>query len=125
MVQALVCDDYKPIVNLISIVLNADGIEVSTAPDGISALNIVRSIRPDLIISDVDMPGITGISLFKLLRSDTAGMAKIPFILMSSVNHQRDALEAGCNYFLAKPFSLDALRNMVSKALACQQEVMD
>lgn len=125
MVHALVCDDYEPIVNLIKIVLNADGFEVSTAFDGNSAQDMIRSIRPDLIISDVEMPGITGIGLFKLLRSDTTGMAKTPFILMSSANRKSDALEAGCSYFLTKPFPLDALRQMVSKALACQQEVLD
>jgi two-component system KDP operon response regulator KdpE len=125
MVHALVCDDYEPIVNLVKIVLNAAGIDVSTATDGIGALKLIHSIRPDLIISDVDMPGISGICLFQSIRSDTTGMAQVPFILMSSVNHKLEALEAGCDYFLTKPFPLDDLRAMVSRALACRQEILD
>ncbi|HEU0020049.1 MAG TPA: response regulator [Dehalococcoidia bacterium] len=125
MVHALVCDDYEPIANLVKIVLGAAGFVVSTATDGTSALKLIRSIRPDLIISDVDMPGISGICLFKTLRSDTTGMANVPFILMSSVNYKLAALEAGCDYFLTKPFPLDDLRRIVSKALACRQEVRD
>jgi CheY-like chemotaxis protein len=125
MVHALVCDDYEPIVNLVKIVLNADGFEVSTALDGTSALSMIRSVHPDLIISDIDMPGISGTGLFKLIRSDTAGLANIPFILMSSGNNRLEALEAGCNYFLTKPFPIDALRQLVSKVLARQQGVFD
>ena len=123
MIHALVCDDYAPIANLVKIVLREDGIDVSTASDGTSALDLIRSLRPGLVISDIDMPGLTGLCMLKLLQSDATGLAKVPFILMSSADHQSEALKAGCNFFLTKPFSIEELRRIVAKALTQTENV--
>jgi CheY-like chemotaxis protein len=72
-IHALVCDDYEPIANLITAFLDGMGITVTTAGDGNQALDLVHSLRPDLIISDIDMPGMSGIELFTALRSDATG----------------------------------------------------
>ena len=117
MVHALVCDDYEPILRLITVVLNGMGITATVAQEGGEALNLVSELRPGLIISDIDMPGINGISLFKKVQSDTAGLASTPFILMSSVDRKREALEAGCVCFLTKPFSIEDLQDIVRQAL--------
>jgi CheY-like chemotaxis protein len=118
MIRALVCDDYEPIANLITAFLDGMGITVTIAGDGNQALDLIHNLRPDLIISDIDMPGLNGVELFTALRSDTTGLADIPFILMSSVDRQRDALEAGCSHFLTKPFTADEVRQMVRRALS-------
>jgi CheY-like chemotaxis protein len=116
-VHALVCDDYEPILRLITVVLNGMGITVTVAQGGCEALDLVGKVRPGLIISDVDMPGLNGIGLFKEVQSDDTGLASIPFILMSSVDRKRDALEAGCDCFLTKPFSIEDLQETVRQAL--------
>ena len=117
MIHALVCDDYEPIASLIQVVLHNMGISVTTAGDGKQGLDLARQLRPSLIISDVDMPGLNGIELFKALQKDTTGLALIPFILMSSIDRKKAAREAGCSNFLVKPFSIDEVRHMVVKLL--------
>ncbi len=83
MIQALVCDDYEPIVRILTLVLEGLGIEVIAANDGDQALDLILKSPPGLIISDIDMPGPTGICIYKRLRVDTCGLDRIPFILMS------------------------------------------
>ena len=117
MVHAVVCDDYEPILRLIAVVLKGMGILVTVTQEGCEALDLVRKLRPGLIISDVDVPGLNGISLFKRVQSDNTGLASIPFILMSSVDRKWEALEAGCHYFLTKPFSIEDLQDTVRQAL--------
>jgi CheY-like chemotaxis protein len=117
-IHALVCDDYKPIAQLIKVVLNNMGMEVSTADNGQEALGLVLDLRPGLIISDIDMPGMSGIELFTALQKDTTGLALTPFILMSSIDRRKASREAGCRHFLSKPFSIDEVRQAVRQALA-------
>jgi CheY-like chemotaxis protein len=116
-VHALVCDDYEPILRLITVVLNGMGITVTVAHEGCEALDLVGKVRPGLIISDVDMPGLSGIALFKEVRADSTGLADIPFILMSSVDRKKEAFKAGCDCFLTKPFSIEDLQETVRQAL--------
>ncbi|MDA0735337.1 MAG: response regulator [Chloroflexi bacterium] len=125
MIHALVCDDYEPIANLVRIALRQLGFKVSIASDGIGALDLIHSIRPGLIISDVEMPGLSGIGVYKSLQLDTTGLADIPFILMSSSNYELEALDAGCKLFLAKPFPIEDLRCAVSTALPCYEGIPD
>lgn len=117
MVHAIVCDDYEPILRLIAVVLQGMGMVVTVTQEGCEALDLVRELRPGLIISDVDVPGLNGISLFKEMQSDNTGLAGIPFILMSSVDRKWEALEVGCRYFLTKPFSIEDLQDTVRQAL--------
>lgn len=120
MVHAIVCDDYEPILRLITVVLNGMGITVTTAQEGCEALDLVGKVRPCLIISDVDMPGLNGIALFKEVRSSGMGLASIPFILMSSIDRKKEAFEAGCDCFLTKPFSIEDLQETVRQALGSE-----
>jgi CheY-like chemotaxis protein len=116
-VHAVVCDDYEPILRLIEVVLKGMGILATVTQEGCEALDLVRKLRPGLIISDVDMPGLDGISLFKEVQSDSCELAGTPFILMSSVDGKWEALEAGCHYFLTKPFSIEDLKDTVHQSL--------
>lgn len=117
MIHALVCDDYQPVAQLVKVVLTDMGMAVSTAENGREALSLALKLRPGLIVSDIDMPDMGGIELFTALQEEATGLANIPFILMSSIDRRRAAQEAGCNYFLAKPFSIDEVRRIVRQAL--------
>lgn len=117
MVHALVCDDYEPILRLVTVVLNGMGITVTAAQEGCEALDLAGKVRPGLIISDVDMPGLDGIAFFKAVQAADTGLADTPFILMSSIDRKRDAFEAGCESFLTKPFSIEDLQEAVRQAL--------
>jgi len=79
----------------------------SEAPDGVSALEHVRSSPPDLIVADVMMPGVSGNELVRVLRSDPA-TAEIPCVLLTAQRGTGAAVEAlggGADDFITKPFS--------------------
>jgi CheY-like chemotaxis protein len=106
----LVVDDEPAILRLVAVVLRDLGCDTLTAPDAESALDIVRNAHPDVIISDVKLPGMDGVELARRIKSDN-GNSETPILLMSAFgeprNHPGDA-------FLAKPFDIDGLVDFVS-----------
>lgn len=88
------------------------GHEVFVANDGEEAIQKISSGSFDLVISDIMMPGISGLSLVSVLRS--VHLCHIPIIMMSSLNNTQlleAAFEAGANDFIAKPFAVEELVN--------------
>ena len=120
MVRILVCDDYPGILLLLNDMLNTMGLESACASDGQQALTMVEDLHPDLVISDIDMPGMTGIQLVKTLRQDYQ-LAEVPCVLLSSVDREQEALTAGCACFLSKPFTVSALRQAVRTSLGSRE----
>ena len=87
--------------------LLAEAYDVVTAEDGVTALEVARSVRPDLILSDVMMPNLDGVGLLRALRADATTSAT-PVILLSARAGEESAvegLEAGADDYLVKPFS--------------------
>lgn len=108
----LVVDDEPDIVELITYNLEQSGHRVISANDGISALEAAKSQLPDLIVLDVMMPGLTGTEVAKRLRaqSETASM---PIIMLTARSEEADELEAlgaGADDYITKPFSMQVLR---------------
>jgi DNA-binding response OmpR family regulator len=101
-----VVDDNLTNLEVLRVRLNAQGYEVITAVDGEDALRRAREIEPDLVLLDIMMPRLDGISVLKELKRDTA-LAFIPVILVTAKADTRDivnGLEAGGDDYLAKPF---------------------
>lgn len=113
----LVIDDEAPIVAMIEEVLHDEGYDVITALSGERALALLATVQPALILCDVMMPGIDGIGLCQQLQADPR-WASIPVILISAAK-EADALAAACDYaaFLSKPFTLDALLEVIEAHL--------
>jgi len=89
------------------------------APDGLRALDAVRARRPDLVISDVAMPGMDGYTLCRTLKAGPGGAA-LPVMLLTTLNTLEDivrALEAGADGFLSKPYDPQQLRERVRRML--------
>ena len=104
--RVLVVDDNADLREYMASLL-APGYEVSTANDGLKGLETARSDLPDIIVSDVMMPGISGIELVRELRA-VPRTASIPVILVSARAGQESAIEgldAGSDDYLIKPFS--------------------
>ena len=83
--------------------------EVTVALDGAQAIDVARHESPDLVLSNVVMPGVDGIGLVRWLRAN-ARTATVPIILLSADNQMdtlRHGLEAGADDFLLKPFRPD------------------
>jgi two-component system, cell cycle response regulator DivK len=85
--------------------------EVMAAADGARALELMRTSPPDLLITDLSLPGIDGFELIALVRKDPA-LRHTPIICLSGYggpDHEQRALEAGCDRILQKPYLPDAL----------------
>ena len=109
--RILVVDDQRANVEMVAGVLLARGYEVITAPSGEAALEQVRAAGPDLVISDILMPGMDGYELCRHLRAQAA-TALLPVILVTSLeaNDERvKGLEAGADDFLSKPVNWEEL----------------
>ena len=103
----LVADDDEAVRDLVTTKLVAAGYRVVTADDGASALRLVVTERPDMIILDVSMPGLDGLSVCYELHS-SADTAQIPVLMMSGHGRQVDidlGMTVGADDYLVKPFS--------------------
>ncbi len=105
--RIIVVDDEPDIVELVSYNLRKEGFTVSAAADGNEALRKIRHEELDLIILDLMLPGIPGMELCRILRSDpkTAG---IPIIMLTAKGEEVDrvlGLEIGADDYMTKPFS--------------------
>ena len=112
----LVCDDYPNVRHLLRKCLTLRGLEVVCAGDGQEALALAKANHPDLIISEIGLPGMSGLDLVQQIRADSE-LAAIPCILTSSVSWTEAATKAGANGFLAKPFDLRTVDELVRRLL--------
>jgi CheY-like chemotaxis protein len=96
-----------------------DSFDVVQAGDGAQALELVRARHPDIIITDLSLPGLDGFELISKIRQDPA-LAAIPIICLSGFGghaHERRAAEAGCNRLLQKPCMPDELARAAADLL--------
>jgi CheY-like chemotaxis protein len=116
MKKVLIVDDEAEIVELVSMVLEEDGLRLYSAYDGEQALRIVREEHPDLVLSDIMMPRLDGRELCRRIRADPDTSSTV-IILMSAV-HRLEAADCGADGLLRKPFDILAVTNIVSSFLA-------
>lgn len=95
------------------------GFEVMTAPDGEHALEAVQSHRPDLVITDLSLPGINGFELIEQLRQNP-DLRSMPIICLSGYSghlHEQRALAAGSDRILLKPCMPDTLAEVAAELI--------
>jgi len=115
--RILIVEDDSILRELYALQLGAVGHVVHQAEDGVSGRSAAVRDRPDLIVSNVDMPRVNGFELMVALREDRAASV-IPIILVSSnIEYRRKARELGAAAFLGKPVSADQLRSTVAENL--------
>ncbi len=106
--RILVVDDETQITRVLKTTLTAQGYEVRTASDGESALDLAVDWLPDLIVTDLSMPRMTGIELCRAVRE----RSQVPIIVLSVRGEEKskvDALDAGADDYITKPFSVNEL----------------
>lgn len=120
--KLLIAEDNDEVRGLIADTLREE-YEIVEFADGQLALDYMQNEIPDLIISDIMMPGIDGLELCKQVKS-AEGTSHIPFILLTaraSVAHQVDGLSIGADAYISKPFSLQILSLNVKNLLKAQE----
>lgn len=119
--KVLIVDDYSTMRRIIRNLLREVGLANTVeADDGASALPILEAGDIDLVITDWNMPAMTGIDLLKAVRSDPA-LESLPVLLVTAEAKRQQiiaAAEAGANGYIVKPFSAQTLKQKIDKIFA-------
>jgi two-component system KDP operon response regulator KdpE len=106
--RILVIDDESQITRVMRAALSAQGYDVRTANDPGEGLEVFKEWTPDLVITDLMMPGMSGVELTRALRARTT----TPILVLSVRDHERtkvEALDAGADDYVTKPFGIQEL----------------
>ncbi|MDR6940005.1 MtrAB system response regulator MtrA [Arcanobacterium hippocoleae] len=106
--RILVVDDDPGISEMVAILLESEGFSATVCANGANALPIFRAERPDLVLLDVMLPGLDGVSVCRALREES----DVPIIMMSAKTDSTDVikgLEAGADDYVTKPFDNSVL----------------
>ena len=113
-------DDDPDMVFIARELLRSVGLEVFTAPNGEQALAAIKQDLPDLVISDLMLPGMDGGQFCKRVKQDPA-FAAIPFLMLTAADTDEAvplARESGANAFLSKPFTHKMFLSKVNELLS-------
>ena len=119
MTTVVVAEDDEDILLLVTTRLRRDGFEVTTASNGVDAIDLIRERRPDVAVLDIGMPPPDGLEVVRAVRDDDA-LAGTRLLLLTAKAQEsdvRDGLEAGADAYITKPFSPAELSARVKELL--------
>jgi len=118
--RILVVDDFATMRKVIKNLLRQTGYQnVTEAEDGVAALKELRSQKIDFVISDWNMPNMTGIELLKAVRADSE-LSSLPFLMVTAESLKDNVLEAvkaGVSNYIVKPFTAEVLSEKIEKII--------
>ena len=114
--RILLVDDHALFRQSLSVLLTASGYEViGAATDGIEALQGARTLRPDLILMDIEMPGCDGLAATRLIKAEIPEIKIVMLTVSSSDEHLFEAIKSGASGYLLKSQSADRFIEMISQ----------
>jgi CheY-like chemotaxis protein len=118
--RVLIVDDNATNLKLVTYLVKSNGYDVDTASDAESALTTIAAARPDLILMDLQLPGIDGLELTRRLKGNptTADIKIIAVTAYAMKGDQEKAFEAGCDGYVTKPIDTRALPALIAAQLA-------
>ncbi|HEX4163944.1 MAG TPA: response regulator [Bryobacteraceae bacterium] len=122
MEKVLIVDDNRASRDLLRAILKTVRCDIIEASHGQQALDLLQQEHPDLVLLDIDMPGLDGLAVVKKIRGDTS-LADLPIVGVTAFAMERDrekAMAAGFTEYLTKPVRAAALRQHVQHLLGMQ-----
>jgi two-component system, cell cycle response regulator DivK len=119
MARILVVEDNASNMALVTFMLEAGGHAVLAATDAEAGLTIARAEQPDLVLMDIQLPGMDGLQATGLLKADdaTRGIPVIALTALAMKGDEERILEAGCDGYIAKPMPYQVLLDTVARFL--------
>jgi two-component system cell cycle response regulator DivK len=123
--RILIVDDNAINLKLVAYLMRANGYTVETALDAESAIEAVRANRPDVILMDIQLPGIDGLELTRRIKADprTRDIVVVAVTAYAMKGDQAKALAAGCDDYITKPIDTRTLPETIAKHLAKREVV--
>jgi len=119
-IKILVVDDFATMRKVLRNLLKQGGYEnIVEAADGIAALQIIKNEKIDFIISDWNMPNMSGLDLLKTVRADKE-LSDTPFLMVTAETLPErviSAVKAGASSYITKPFTADVLNEKIAKIM--------
>jgi two-component system response regulator PilR (NtrC family) len=116
MTTILIVDDEKSMRDFLKILLVKEGYEVTVAGDGEQALAALDKNRIDLVISDIRMPGISGLELLARIKDESEDIPVIMITAFASPNDAVQAMKNGAYDYISKPFNVDEIKSVIHSA---------
>jgi CheY-like chemotaxis protein len=116
----LIVDDNPIDLKLTSALLGVKGFEVETAVDAEQAQLLLRRVVPDLMVVDIALPGMDGLTLTRLIKGD-ARLARVPVVVLTAFAKRGDeerAAAAGCERYFTKPIDTKSFAEDIAETLA-------
>lgn len=116
--KILIVDDEEMSIKLIEMQLLSDNHQILTSTDGREAVDIIKNEQPDLVISDIMMPFMSGLELLEIIKAENK---KIPVILVSALDDVeviQTAIGMGADDFIIKPVKMDELSLRIHRVMA-------
>lgn len=118
--RILIADDEASLREFLEIFLKKEGYEVQRAKNGKEALDLIKKRNFDLVISDLKMPGLSGIELLKAAQLEKRDLLFIMITAFGSTESAVEAMKLGAYDYICKPFKLDEIRLIIKQALRSQ-----
>lgn len=117
--KVLIVEDYEDTRGFMKLLIEGYGYQVVEATDGIEAVDKTRQQHPDLILMDISLPVVDGLTATRAIR-EFSFAAHIPIIAVTAFGklYHKKAIEAGCDDLIDKPVDFDALEPMLNHYLA-------
>jgi two-component system, cell cycle response regulator DivK len=112
----LIVEDNPLNMKLFSAMVAAQGYGVLQAGDGLAGVELAQQGHPDLIIMDIDLPGISGLEATRLLKADPA-TRDIPIIITTAYQYDDEIRASGCDGFMAKPITVTEFVGLIDSLM--------
>ncbi|MEL7236019.1 MAG: response regulator, partial [Chloroflexota bacterium] len=106
--RVIIVEDEETLANNLSDKMQGEGFSVKTVNNGEQGLELIRAEKPDLVVLDIMLPGLDGLSICRMVRNDPA-TAEVPIIMLTARGTEVDkivGLESGADDYIVKPFGL-------------------